>query len=78
MSDEETRSLQHLQESQDPPPHHFVKSLFGSQSEYDPFGDSISVVQEPPQPEIAAVTEPIAPLAPSSEPEGNSGGPMTE
>ncbi len=53
MTDEERsvqklheRSVQQVHEGQQP--QHLVKSLFMSQADYDPFGDQISVVQEPP------------------------------
>jgi hypothetical protein len=53
MTDEERttqelheRSIQQVHEGQQP--RHLVKSLFMSHTDYDPFGDQISVVQEPP------------------------------
>jgi hypothetical protein len=51
MSDEE-RSVQPIHESQQPK--HLVKSLFMAQPDYDPFGDRISVVQDPPEPTTTA------------------------
>jgi len=52
MTDDDSQPFERsLTESQ-----HFTKSLFGRPDEQDPFGDSISLIQDPP------ATDPVASL----------------